>query len=83
MATSLETRVGRLEDADGGGECPRCSGVVGILLNGEFSSASKHGQPMSEEEWCQFETEEEDGRCPVCGVKPESITVGWPEGLPG
>ncbi len=83
MATSLATRIRHLEDASGGGECPRCSGVVGILLNGEFSSASKHGEDMTEEEYEAFEAEEEDGRCPVCGEKPAEINVGWPEGLLG
>ncbi len=79
MATSLETRIQRLEDTNGGGECPRCSGVVEILLDGEFSSASKHGKEMSEAEYETFEAEEEpDGRCPACGQKPAEINVGWP-----
>ncbi len=79
MATSLDTRIKRLEDVGGGGECPRCSGVVAVTMNGEFSSAHKNGEPMSEEEWDAFEAEEdEEGRCPMCGQKPENITVGWP-----
>ncbi len=79
MATSLETRVRRLEDTDGGNECPRCSGVLGITLDGEFRSASRHGEEMTEEEYEAFEAEEDAaGRCPVCGEKPENITVGWP-----
>jgi hypothetical protein len=52
--------------------------VVAVTMNGEFSSASKDGVPMSEEEWCTFEAEEEEGRCPVCGEKPHDIKVGWP-----
>ncbi len=80
MMGSVETRIRRLEaDAGGGGECPRCAGMVAIFMNGEFSSAHKNGLPVTEEEWDAFEDEEEDGRCPVCGQKPESITVGWPE----
>ncbi len=79
MATGLETRVKKLEDVGGGGECPRCSGVVAVTMNDEFSSASKDGEPMSEEEYEAFEAEEDgEGRCPVCGEKPENITVGWP-----
>lgn len=79
MATGLETRIRRLEDAGGDGECARCSGAVGIFLNGEFSSANRHGEPMSEEEWHQHEAEEEpDGRCPACGEKAAEIVVGWP-----
>ncbi len=74
----IETRIKRLEDAGGGGECPRCSGIFAVTMNSEFSSAGKHGVPMSEEEYEAFEAEEEDGRCPVCGEKPENITVGWP-----
>ncbi len=79
MATSLDTRIRKLEDAGGDGECPRCSGVFAVTMNGEFSSAGKHGVPMSEEEYKAFEAEEDGkGRCPVCGQKPENITVGWP-----
>ncbi len=72
-------RVEHLEDTGDGGECPRCSGVVGIFMNGRFSSAHKNGEPMSEEEWDAFEAEEEEGRCPVCGQKTKSVTIGWPE----
>ncbi|MDP9485594.1 MAG: hypothetical protein M3Q49_07360 [Actinomycetota bacterium] len=77
--TSLDTRIRKLEGAGGDGECPRCSGMVAIFMNGEFSSAHKNGVPMSPEEYEAHEGEEEDGRCPVCGEKPENITVGWPE----
>ncbi len=72
MATSLDTRIRRLEDSGGGGECPRCSGVVGIFVCGAFSSASKNGVPMSEEEYEVHEAEEEEGRCPVCGRSPKA-----------
>ncbi len=76
--TSLVRRVLHLEDVGGDGECPRCSGVVAVTMNGEFSSAHKNGVQMGREEYEAFEAEEQDGRCPVCGQKPESITVGWP-----
>ncbi len=81
MATALVTRVERLEAiGDGGDECPRCSGMVGVFFGGKFSSASKHGKPMTEEEWREIEAEEdEDGRCPVCGERGEEIVVGWSE----
>lgn len=80
MATSLVTRVRRLEDAAGDGECPRCSGMVVVLMDGEFSGAGKHGREMTEEEYREFEAEEDDeGRCPACGRKSTEITVGWPE----
>ena len=77
MAGSIETRVRRLEDT-GGGECPRCSGVVGIFMGGEFSSANKYGEAMKKEAWKEHEAEEEDGCCPVCGEKAAEIVVGWP-----
>ncbi len=81
MMGSVETRIRLLEaDAGGGGECPRCSGMVAVTLGGKFSSASKNGVPMSEEEYEAFEAEEDgEGRCPVCGQKPESVIIGWPE----
>ncbi|MDP9481576.1 MAG: hypothetical protein M3R38_38925 [Actinomycetota bacterium] len=79
MATSLDTRIRKLEDAGGRGECPRCSGVVAVTMNGEFSSASKYGESMTEAEFEEFEDEEEEGRCPVCGEKAPEIVVGWPE----
>jgi hypothetical protein len=78
-ATSLETRVTRLEEAtDGGEECPRCSGTTVIYVNGELSSVSKKGRIFTPEEAEAFVAEEEDGRCPICGTErgPE-ITVGW------
>ncbi len=69
-----------MEDTGDGGACPRCAGVLAVTMDGEFSSASRNGEEMSEEEWRAFEAkEDEEGRCPVCGQKPESITVGWPE----
>ncbi len=80
MATSLDTRIRKLEDSGGDGKCPRCSGMVAIFMNGEFSSAHKNGVPMSREEYEAHEAEEDgEGRCPVCGQKPEIITVGWPD----
>ena len=82
MATSLERRVRVLEDA-GGEECPRCSGIVAVLMGGEFSSAAKHGREMTEEEWRDFAAEEdEEGRCPRCGGKATEITLRWPEDAP-
>ncbi len=76
--TSLVRRVLHLEDAGEGGECPRCAGVVAVTMNGEFSSAHKNGVPMTEAEFEEFENEEEGGFCPVCGQKPEAVSVGWP-----
>ncbi len=85
MATGLATRVKRLEDSGGGGggECPRCSGVLVVSICGEPDSASKDGKDMSKEEYREFVAEEdEDGRCPVCGGKGIQITVGWPDAVP-
>ncbi len=78
--TSLVRRVLHLEDAGGDGECPRCSGMVAIFMNSAFSGAHKNGEPMTEEEWDDFEAEEDEaGRCPACGEKALEIRVGWPE----
>ncbi len=72
MAMSPRSRIARLE-ARAGGECPRCSGVIGVFVAGELHSASRHGETMSAEEW--GETTEQDGRCPLCGRSPVRINV--------
>ena len=80
MSTGLERRLKVLEDAGGGGECPRCSGVVEVFICGEFSGASKHGKEMSKEDYRDFLAEEDEkGCCPVCQRKHTEITVGWPD----
>ncbi len=74
MATGLERRVKVLEDAGGGGECPRCSGIVATFINGELDNASRHGRPMSRGEYFSHEAEDgPDGECPVCGQRPITI----------
>ncbi len=74
MATTLERRLEALEDAGSGGECPRCSGIVATFINGELHDASRHGKPMSEEEYRAHQAEEDpDGKCPVCGGRPTTI----------
>jgi ssDNA-binding Zn-finger/Zn-ribbon topoisomerase 1 len=80
MPSALETRLQRLEEAtDDGGECPRCSGTTVIYVNGKVSNVSKDGQKFTPEEAEAFESEEEDGRCPVCGQErgPEIVIGGW------
>lgn len=77
MATNLETRVRRLEEATGSsGECPRCSGTTVIYVNGKLSSVNRDGEKFTPEEAEAFVAEEEDGRCPLCGQKRQEITVG-------
>lgn len=72
----LEDRIERLERETGDGVCPRCSGVFAVFANGEFSSASKHGKSMSEEEYRAHKAEDgPDGECPVCGACPSEIRV--------
>ena len=72
--STLNRRLQRLEESSGG-KCPRCSGVVSVTVDGEFSSASRDGVPMSEEEWRQHEAEEVEDRCPVCGREQLTITI--------
>ncbi len=74
MAMNLHRRISRLE-AGARGECPRCSGVIGVFsgATGELHRASRHGEPMSAEEW--GEATEQDGRCPLCGRSPVRINV--------
>lgn len=43
MASSLETRVKRLEDAGGGGECPPGSGTTVGCVNGALKSGARMG----------------------------------------
>ncbi|MDQ3315983.1 MAG: hypothetical protein M3522_01470 [Actinomycetota bacterium] len=56
-----------------GGECPRCSGVVGVFVAGELYHASRHGEAMTPEQWA--EAFSQDGRCLVCGAEPVRIKV--------
>ena len=80
MATSLERRVEALEaatDADGGGGCERCVGVLTSVHetpSGDFGSAEWNGQAISEEELAERETETE---CPRCGreIDQDAATV--------
>jgi hypothetical protein len=75
---SLETRVKQLEEAYGGGECPRCSGTTVVIVNDKLSSVTKGGRLFTSEEAQAFVAEEEDGRCPVCGTpRGPEIVVGW------
>ena len=80
MATNVLTRVERLEAAVSGGECPRCSGVVVVWFDGEFSGASKHGSQMTKAEYRAFKDEElVEGVCPRCGEQAREIVVGSPD----
>ena len=80
VANSLQTRVRCLEDAGGGGgECQRCSGTTVTYVNGGVRSVSKHGRSFTPEEAEAFESEEEAGRCPVCGARRSpGIRIGSP-----
>ncbi len=78
--SSLRTRLKRLEEASGGGECPRCSGTVVVYLNGELGSVSRDGRRFAPEEAQAFVGEEHDGRCPVCGARRQKTKLGWPVG---
>jgi Zn finger protein HypA/HybF involved in hydrogenase expression len=78
MSSVLERRVEALEQAGGGGECPRCSGTTVIIVNDELSSVTKGRRLFTPEEARAFVEEEEDGRCPVCGSgRGPEIVVGW------
>ncbi len=74
MSGGIERRIQRLE-AGARGECPRCSGVIGVFsgASGELHSAGRHGEAMSAEEWAG--ATEHDGRCPLCGRSPVRINV--------
>jgi Zn finger protein HypA/HybF involved in hydrogenase expression len=78
MSTStLKRRVEALEQAHGGGECPRCSGTTVIIVNGRVESVNRSGQMFTPEEAEAFVREEkEGGRCPVCGSVRATIAVG-------
>ena len=41
------------------------------VINGEFDSASRHGEPMSKEEYLAHQAQDSPGgECPVCGERP-------------
>ena len=81
---SLETRVRRLEDASGSGDCPRCSRSTMVYVNEVLESVTKGGRKFTPEEAEAFESEEEGGRCPVCGQgRPEIVIGGWGADPPG
>ena len=78
MATSLQMRVKRLEDASGGdgGGCDRCRGtllVVSNAITGELHSASWNGEPLDRSE---LEEQQTETKCPKCGRKidPDEAT---------
>ena len=79
---SIERRLKLLEQA-GGGECSRCSGVFVVIVSGQFCRATRHGEPMSEEEYQQYEREKgPDGECPDCDQIAGTIKVGGPARSP-
>jgi hypothetical protein len=68
---ALQKRIRRLEEsgADAGGGCKRCRGVLVVVssaITGEFHSASWNGQPLSEDDLRERETET---TCPRCGAR--------------
>ncbi len=76
---SVRRRLERLEGVGGGGgECPRCSGTTIIHVNDALHGVTRHGRRFTPEEAEAFESEEEAGRCPVCGVRrTPGIRIGW------
>ncbi len=74
MSSSIERRLRVLEDASGGDECSRCSGIVATFINGELVHANRYGKSISREEYFALESQEgPDGRCPVCKELPLDI----------
>ena len=69
MATSLETRVRRLEEATGGGGggCDWCRGTLTVVsdsITGEFHSARWNGETLDRAE---LEERQMGTTCPKCG----------------
>ena len=72
MAVGIRRRVEVLEQGSGG-ECPHCSGVIGVFVGGNLHRASRKGcETMTPEQWAEAF---EDGRCPLCGAEPVRIKV--------
>lgn len=65
---SLHNRIARLEDRAGGKECPHCSGVLVIRVNGRLHQATKNGVPIRADDVGE-------GRCPECESEPVVIRV--------
>ena len=83
LTSSLERRVGVLEEAAGGdgGGCERCRGTLVIVedaITGAFHKASWNGEEITKEELHERQTERE---CPRCGrrIDPgESLEIRVP-----
>ncbi len=76
----LDNRIDRLERGAGGGDCPRCSGIFAVVVNGRFCRATRHGEPMSEEEYRRYVSGKgPGGECPVCGRTAGTIKMGGPD----
>jgi hypothetical protein len=74
-------RLSRLEGGRGSGRCT--CGIFSILVNGEFVRASRHGVPLSEEEWRAYDAANTGGVCQLCGLeRPPKIKIGGPDHAP-
>lgn len=85
MATRLQTRVRRLEEAggDNGGGCDWCAGLVVVVSDSvteELRSATWNGEPISRGE---LQARDAATECPECGrdlsdIVPVVLRVGGP-----
>jgi hypothetical protein len=69
VSSTLERRVEALESASGGGGCERCRGVLVVVsdaMTGEFRSARRRGEDLTEAEYHELRAET---RCPKCGTR--------------
>ena len=82
VSAVIEKRLTRLEQTDGGDECPRCTGTMVIFGPGcDEPAVNRRGVQFGREESKRFWAQEQPNNiCPECGQAREQVTVRWGPG---
>jgi hypothetical protein len=81
VSAVIEKRLTRLEQTDGGDECPRCTRTMVIFGPGcDEPAVNRRGVQLGREESKRFYEEEQPGDIcpyPLCHQQRQRIRVGW------